>query len=246
MDRRRALTASEDEAYRLAQQSASEVTPSRHDFSLYVSTQKQQLAVIARLGSTEVLPGQRWGTAELVAHARACDDAEVAALAVTGGVGGLSMDHLAAVAAATTAPVLRDDPIVHPSQLYEARLHGADAVLFALAELGANTLQELVGIARSLHMTTVLEVLSEAQIEDALDLPHVILGLRCTDGNGALDVKRTRQLAQQLPRHRTLIVLPEIRAAEEYAALDGVCDAVVIGEALLSQVDEALRRITGS
>jgi len=122
VNRQRVLTASRAEAAQLAGQRLSEVVPSRRDFARYVDTQKQDLAVIARLGTRP-----EWTRARLVAHAQACDDAEVAALAVaTGALGGL-LDDLAAVADSTTAAILRDDLLVDSRQLYDARLHGADA-----------------------------------------------------------------------------------------------------------------------
>lgn len=246
MDRRRALAASEEEARLLRGQSISEVTPSRRDFSLYVGTQKQELAVIARLAARTVPAGPDWGREEWVAHARACDDAEVAALAVTTGAGGLSMADLAAVAAATTAPVLRDDLIIDSSQLYHARLHGADAAVVPLAALDDDTVAALIDVAHSLHMAVVIELLGEADMDRTVPLSHVIFGLRCTDTNDVLDLERTRRVAQQLPRHRTTVALAEIRSAAEYAALCGVCDAVVIGTALLGgNIAEALQAITG-
>src|SRR5438105_10731213 len=110
-DRPARLAASREEARRLVGQPVSEVTPSRRDFARYVATQKQELAVMARLTATPPRP-----VADLVAYARACDDAEVAALAVVTGADGLSADDMAAIAAATTAPILRDDLILEPGQ----------------------------------------------------------------------------------------------------------------------------------
>lgn len=246
MDRQRALAVSEEEVRRLTGQPISEVTPSRRDFLLHVTTQKQELAIVARLAPREEPSGDVWGTAQLVAHARACDDAEVAALAVATGAGGLSMQDLAAIAEATTAPVLRDDLILHPSQLYHARLHGADAAVLPLADLEDSAIKALIDAAHSVHMAAILELLGEAQVERAVRRPRVILGLRCTDQNGALDLDHMCQLAQQLPRYRTSLTLAEIRSAAEYNALQGVCDAVVLGEALLAgDVGSVLQAITG-
>ena len=242
MDRRRALAASEEEVRCLRGQSLSEVTPSSRDFSLHVATQKQELAIIARLGPAS----PDWGTAHWVAHALACDDAEVAALAVAMGPGGLSTEELAAVAAATTAPVLRDDLIIDASQLYDARLHGADAAVVPLAALDDRTVATLIDVAHSLHMAVVIELLSAADLERAARLPHVIFGVRCTDAAGVLDLVGTCELAHQLPRYRTSIALAEIRSAAEYGSLSGVCDALVVGEALRAgNVVEVLQSITG-
>ncbi len=240
MNRQRSLSASAEEVRRLAEQSLSEVTPSRRDFSLYIATQKQELAIVARIAPADA------SIEDVVRYARACDDAEVAALAVATGAEGFSMDHMAAIAAAITAPVLRDDFIIHPAQLYHARLRGADAGVLPLTDLDDETATALITVAQSLHMAVVVEVLGGAEVERALRLPHVILGLRCTDDAGELNVQRTCELARRLPRHRTSIALAEIRSAAEYEALQGVCDAVIVGRALMSgDVGAALRMITG-
>jgi len=246
MDRQRALAASEEEVRRLTGQSFGNVSPCRRDFALHVGTQKQELAIIARLSARETESDRVRATAELVAHARACDDAEVAALAVATGAGGVSIQDLAAIAEATTAPVLRDDLIIHPSQLYYTRLHGADAAVLPLADLDDAAVETLVDTAHSLHMAVILELLGQAQVERALRQAHVLLGLRCTDRNGTLDLEDTRRLAEQLPCHRTSVALAEIRSAAEYNALQGVCDAVVVGEALLAgRVGSVLQAIAG-
>ena len=121
--RQQQLAASRDEVQRLAAQPLSEVTPSRRDFAQYVATQRSELAVLARCVP---LPDRN----ALCDYARACDDAEVAALAVATEPGGLTVDDMAAIAAAVTAPVLREAPTLAASQLYHARLHGADAALY--------------------------------------------------------------------------------------------------------------------
>jgi len=194
IDRQLALAASREEVRQLARQGLSEVTPSRRDFALYVATQKQDLAVIARLSRVH----EPSATARLVEYARACDEAEVAALAVVTGSGGCSMQDMAAIANATSAPILRDAFTLHPSQLYFARLHGADAALLPWADLDAATLHELLAVASSLHMAAVVELANEGDVEAALGFPHVVIGLRCADDHGALDVERTRQLAQRV------------------------------------------------
>lgn len=234
MERERILAASRAEAAQLAGQGLSEVTPSRRDFAQYVDTQKQDLAVIARIGTLA-----DWPIAQLVAHARACDDADVAALAVVTGAAGRSLGDLAAVADGTTAPILRDDLIVSPSQLYHARLHGADAAIFPAADIDGAALHALVGVASSLHMASVVEVLSVVTLAAALGPPHALIGLRCLGSDGRLDLARTLELARQVPAQRTVICLPEVQSSAECAQLRGACDTVVVGEVLVATDDVA-------
>lgn len=225
MDRGRVLAASREEVRRLAGEPLSEVTPSRRDFALYVATQKDELAVIARFA--------RGDTERLIELACACDDAEVAALAVGTSPGELSLAEMTAIAEAVTAPILRDDLIIDPSQLYHARLRGADAAVFPAADLDGDALEELIRVASSLHMAAVVEVSAPADLEAVAFVPHVILGLRCLTASGGLDVERTQRLAEQVPRSRTTIVLPPIESPEVCATLRGVCDAVMIDAAAL-------------
>jgi len=226
MDRSQRLSASRDEVRLLARLRLSEVTPSRRDFAQYVATEKQELAVIARL--TRVSGGT---VDDAIAQARAYDEADVAALAVAAGPEGLSLADMAAIAAATTAPILRDVLVLDPGQLYAARLHGGDAAVIAAPELDAAAVRELVAVASSLHMAAVIEVLSAADVDAALRLPHAILGLSCTTADGRLDVQRTLDLAKLVPAARTVIALPPVRSPQEAIGLQGVCDAVMVAAA---------------
>ena len=230
--RQRRLAASRDEVRRLVAQPISEVTPSRRDFAQYVATQRTELAVLARLARPTMSD-----RGALIDHARACDDAEVAALAVVTEPDGLTVDDMAGVAAAVTAPVLCDAPTIDSSQLYHARLHGADAAVYPAGVLDDATLHDLVAVASSLHMASVIEVLTMADLPRALALAHVIVGLRCQHADGSLDLERTRVLAQRVPLERTVIVLPEAATLAQCSAARGVCDAVVVGELLCAAPD---------
>jgi indole-3-glycerol phosphate synthase len=233
VDRIRWLQAKQAEIAALRGQPLREVTPSRRDLSLYVSTRRSDLAVIARIQRFEPETGRDWKSIDLVAHAVACDDAEVAALAVaTDEQRDGSLDLLRTVAAVTSAPVLRDDLILHPSQLYDARLHGADAALFPAAELTADELADLVSVAGSLHMASVIEVQSPSDLARALDPPRAIIGI---DG----DLRVTRQLAREVPQNRTVIALREPAGIEAIRSLRGHVDAVVVGPLLLDGPDVA-------
>ena len=242
-ERQRRLAASRDEVRRLGVLSTCEVIPSRRDFAQYVATQRTALAVIAQLAYT---PGDTRAT--LIDYARACDDAEVAALAVATEPDGLSIDDMAAIAAAVTAPVLRDVLTIDPRQLYHARLHGADAAVLPANVLDAAALQGLVAVASSLHMASVVEVLTPADLEKALALPHVIVGLRCARRDGGLDLGQTHELARRVPPARTVIALPATAPGADYEAVRGVCDAVVVGAALRTAADvaAAVLRITAA
>ncbi|MBI3783696.1 MAG: hypothetical protein HY270_09855 [Deltaproteobacteria bacterium] len=224
-NRRALLALADTEARQLAGQPVSEVIPSRRDFAQYVSTQRSELAAIARLEGGPL--------SSVLRLAKNSDDAEVAALTISA----QAREEMATIAAAVTAPILREAFVVDANQLYRARLGGADAALFPAAELGFDVLQQLTSLASSLHMASIGEVFDRSGLEVALRLPRLLLGLACADARGQLDIDATRMLAASIDPGRTLLVLPPLQNAEQADALRGSVDAVTLSEALLDNED---------
>ncbi|HKA55717.1 MAG TPA: hypothetical protein VKJ47_18850 [Candidatus Binatia bacterium] len=224
----------------------SEVTPSIRDFAQYVTTHKRGLAFIAALKRADPQTGRWWNDRDLIALAQECDDAEVGAVAVytEPTVFGTSLDDLKVISAAVSAPVLQLDLILHPAQIHHARLHGADAVLLHAGAVDAAMLANLINTASSTHMTPVVAVQTQAELERALAAGAFILGLASPPG--ALDLPSLAGLAAGVPPQKTVIVLEEISTAEEYAAWRGKVDAVLVGNAVLDspEVSAALTELS--
>lgn len=72
-------------------------------------------------------------------------------------------DHLATVASSTHLPVLCKDFIIDEVQVYAARYFGADAILLMLSILDDASYAHLAGIAESLGMDVLTEVISEEE-----------------------------------------------------------------------------------
>jgi len=232
------LSEKQAEVAALADLPLTELAPSRRDFTQFVATQKQGIALVPRVQRADPATGGAWPGLDVAAFARACDDADTAAIAVrTAAVFGTSLADLDAVAAAVTAPVLRDDLCLDRQQLYQARLHGADAVLLPGGVLDRAALRELAALAGSLHMASVVEVDEPDDLAAALELPSACIGLACADRAGRAETARMRALAAQVPRHRTVLVLAELSALDDLLALAGLIDAAVVGDLLLDAAD---------
>jgi indole-3-glycerol phosphate synthase len=220
--------------------SVTEVQPSRRDFTLFVATDKREIALIPRLKRADPETRGAWPDLDLPSLARAYDGTEAAAIAVsTAGWYGGSMDDLGRVSAAVTAPVLRDDLCLHASQLYDSRLRGADAVVFPVGSLAEAELRELVAVARSLHMAPVLEVEGEKDLPVAIALGPACIGVRAVGEGGLRDLRLARALTARIPRQRTVLLLSEVRHLDELHELEGSIDAAVVGDALLASADPA-------
>ena len=86
------------------------------------------------------------------------------------------LERVHGVAAPQSVPVLRKEFIFDPYQVFEARAHGADAILLIVAMLTRPLLRELMEVAKSLWLQCLVEVHDEGEIEAALEAEAEILG----------------------------------------------------------------------
>ena len=179
-----------------------------------------------------------------------------------GGAGGVSVvtdrtffhgdpETLRALRPLTSLPLLRKDFLVHPLQVYESRILGADAVLLLACALDSRTLTEFLDLARSLGMEALVEVHNEEELRRVLDTPARILGVNNRDlGDFSVDLRTTLRLAETLDRlgrgDRVLVSESGVRTPEDGALLARWgADGILVGEALMTAPDptELLRRL---
>jgi indole-3-glycerol phosphate synthase len=86
-------------------------------------------------------------------------------------------DYLKEARAACSLPVLRKDFMVDPYQIYEARAMGADCILLIVAALPFDLMQELEEITHSLNMDVLVEVHNQEELDLALKLKTLLLGI---------------------------------------------------------------------
>lgn len=146
-----------------------------------------------------------------------------------------TLGDLDAVRSAVEIPVLRKDFIVSAYQVWEARAHGADAVLLIVAALEHEALVSLHERVESLGMTALVEVHNEDELGRACALGARVVGINARNLK-TLEVDRTvfRRLARQLPSHMVKIAESGIRGPHDLlaCAADGA-DAVLVGEGLV-------------
>ena len=130
------------------------VTPSIRNFAHAIDRQRQALERIPLLDSA------RPDVAEV---ARSLDEAEAAAIALTGG----NAAGLAAAARAVAIPVLRADALAEEYRIFESRSAGADAVLLRAGAVPEEVLVRLVQAASSTHMAACVECANAAEIARA-------------------------------------------------------------------------------
>ncbi|HEY1285608.1 MAG TPA: indole-3-glycerol phosphate synthase TrpC [Solirubrobacterales bacterium] len=163
---------------------------------------------------------------------------------------GGSLEDLSAARAACDLPILRKDFIVDPYQLYEAAVHGADAVLLIVGALDDERLRRLFEEARGLDLDCLVEVHDGGELERALALDADVIGINNRDlDEGTVDVSTTYELMTDVPAGKTAVAESGISQRGELEELERVgVDAVLIGEALMRASDpEAMaRELTGA
>lgn len=154
-----------------------------------------------------------------------------------------SLAHFDAVRQAVTLPLLRKEFIIDPYQVYEAKLHGADAILLIVAALDPALLRDLNQLADELGLESLVEVHTEAELETALEIGATVIGINnrnLATFHTTLEV--TKGLVRHIPDHVTIVSESGISSRGDilYVRELGV-HAVLIGEALTREDDVAAK-----
>ncbi len=152
---------------------------------------------------------------------------------------GGSLEDLRAARGACGLPIIRKDFIVDPYQLYEAAVHGADAVLLIVRALGDDDLAYLYEQARALDLDCLVEVHDAEELERALAADAEVIGINNRDlDEQRVDIATTFELMPDVPAGKTVVAESGISGREELEELDRVgVDAVLIGGALMDAAD---------
>jgi indole-3-glycerol phosphate synthase len=161
---------------------------------------------------------------------------------------GGSLSDLRSARDATSLPILRKDFTVDPYQLYEAAVHGADAVLLIVAALGHAQLRTLHEEARAIDLDCVVEVHDEEDLDRALDIDCDVIGINNRDLRDLqVNLETTQELLTDVPAGKTVVSESGYASREQIEELDRIgVDAVLIGESLMRAPDpeQALRELT--
>jgi indole-3-glycerol phosphate synthase len=162
--------------------------------------------------------------------------------------GGSSAD-LATVQRAVTIPVLAQDIVVDVYQVLEARSIGADAVLLSAALLG-DSLSEFIGRATAVALDPLVQVHTEAELEQALAAGAALICVTNRDIH-SFDLNRgtCAALLPKIPADKALAVAEGgLGTADDLEQMGKAgAKALLMGTALMKDPDPAgvLERVLG-
>lgn len=159
---------------------------------------------------------------------------------------------LDAVHQAVSLPLLRKDFVIDAYQLYESRLHRADAILLIAAALEPSQLEDYANLSLELGLEPLVEVHSRAELEKALACPCRVIGINNRDLHTfKTDVGTTLALLPAVPSAYLVVSESGLR---DYATLCELAQqgaaAFLVGESLMREADigarlDALRGVRG-
>ncbi|MBL3593576.1 MAG: indole-3-glycerol phosphate synthase TrpC [Synergistaceae bacterium] len=154
-----------------------------------------------------------------------------------------SADVFRQVRSVIDLPLLRKDFLIDPLQVYESLFLGADVVLLIVAAVG-DALEDLIALASSLGMESLVEVHDEGELHRALEAQAPILGVNNRDlRDFSVDLAVTERLVAERDRLgdcRPVVAESGIfcRADVERLAACGAA-GILVGEALVRSDDPA-------
>lgn len=157
-----------------------------------------------------------------------------------------SYDFLPLVSKTVTQPVLCKDFMIDPYQVYLARHYQADAILLMLSVLNDEQYRQLAAVAHSLNMGVLTEVISEEELQRAIQLEARVIGINNRDLRDlSIDLDRTRTLAPRVPHGVTVISESGINNYRQIRELSRYANGFLIGSALMSETHlrSAVRRV---
>jgi indole-3-glycerol phosphate synthase len=138
-----------------------------------------------------------------------------------------------------TKPVLRKDFICDAYQIYESRIHGADAILLIATILDKNQADEYIRMAAEIGLHVIFEVHNLKEVEMALLLNSKIIGINNRDLKTLrVDIHNAIKLKREIPSEKIIISESGIKTREDVTRLEqeGI-DALLIGTALMEAGD---------
>jgi len=160
--------------------------------------------------------------------------------------------YLAEIKKALPLPALNKEFMVGDIQFYEARAHGADAVLLIVAALERRQLIDFHALASELKMDVLFETHHERELDVVLEwVPTArMIGINNRDlKTFTTDLGVTFRLAKRIPSDKLMVSESGIHSRQDVIRLvEGGVHAMLIGESLIraERTGDKVRELLGT
>jgi indole-3-glycerol phosphate synthase len=151
------------------------------------------------------------------------------------------LQYLTDIKKALPIPALDKEFMVGEIQFYEARAHGADAVLLIVAALERRQLIDFHALATELGMDSLFETHHERELDTVLEwIPTArLIGINNRDlKTFTTDINVTFRLAKRIPADKVIVSESGIRSRADVLKLaEAGIHAMLVGESLIKSDD---------
>ena len=151
------------------------------------------------------------------------------------------LQYLTDIKKALPIPALDKEFMVGEIQFYEARAHGADAVLLIVAALERRQLIDFYALATELGMDSLFETHHERELDTVLEwIPTArLIGINNRDlKTFTTDLNVTFRLAKRIPADKVIVSESGIRSRADVIKLaEAGIHAMLVGESLIKADD---------
>jgi indole-3-glycerol phosphate synthase len=150
-----------------------------------------------------------------------------------------SDEYLVDARSAVSLPVLRKDFIIDPYQIHEARCLGADCILLIVSILDKIRLKQFSDLAISLGMDVLVEVHDEEELELALEISPVLLGINNRNlRTFEVDLQVTLALLKKVPADTLVITESGIHTRQDVELMnENHVYGFLVGESFMRETD---------
>jgi indole-3-glycerol phosphate synthase len=216
-------------------------SPTRGFTNALVAAAKTRPALIAEIKKASPSKGLIRADFDPPALARAYEAGGAACLSVLTDAPSFQghEDYLVAARGACALPCLRKDFMVDVWQVAECRAYGADSILVIMASSDDALASDLIAAARHYNMDALIETHDEQEVERALKLDAMMIGVNNRNlKTFVTDLGTTARLSAMIPADRLLVAESGINSAADIATLMGAgAQAFLVGESLMRQAD---------
>ncbi len=162
-----------------------------------------------------------------------------------------NLGYLAQIRRAVPLPLLRKDFTIHPVQIWEASVAGADAILLIVAALDQPQLELLYKEALACQLDVLVEVHTHEEMERAIDLGATLIGINNRNLHTfEVDITATEQLSEEAPKDILLVSESGLKTRKDtQRVFDCGCNAILVGESLmragLPGIPQQVRELVG-
>lgn len=148
-------------------------------------------------------------------------------------------EYLSDIKKAVHLPVLRKDFILDPYQVYESRRLGADCILLIMAALDDVLAKHLYEVALELRLDVLVEVHDLAELERAVRLDPMMIGVNNRDLKTLdVNIRTSFDLVMNIPSTAFKISESGITSSEDIKFLSEVgYRGFLVGESLMQEDD---------